>query len=392
MNDPRLVELAAWLRARLPALVEQIIATIRTEIELYRGPDLVPGEDLVRSVEHNLRYVTEALHDSRTPQDLTAPAETGRRRALQGAPLPEVLRAYRLGFTAVWDALAEHVRDNPELSNTLLATASSIWRLTDDYAMALTESYRATTTELLLAQQQRRSALVEALFTGAPGAEAGPWEIARLLGLAPDGDLVVVAAETTGMVEESLAHIESRLADRRIASAWRLTPALQTGVVCLRAGQHDELLTVLRAAARARTGVSPRYQSLTETPRALHLARVALAAIRAGRAEVSEFSSSPLAALVASDPDESNRAAYQVLGAVLELPEEDRAILLDTAQAWFDQAGSTERAAEVLYCHPNTVRYRLRRIHELTGRSLTEPSGIADLAAALQALRLRGGR
>jgi len=44
--------------------------------------------------------------------------------------------------------------------------------------------------------------------------------------------------------------------------------------------------------------------------------------------------------------------------------------------------------AEVLYCHPNTVRYRLRRLQELTGRSLSDPRGIAELAAAAYALRL----
>jgi DNA-binding PucR family transcriptional regulator len=113
--------------------------------------------------------------------------------------------------------------------------------------------------------------------------------------------------------------------------------------------------------------VSPVYTCLRETPRALHLARVALAAIRDGRAEVNVFSTGLFASLLAHDPDEAGRLARDVLGAVLELPADDRVTLLDTLQAWFDNAGSAERAAERLYCHPNTVRYRLRRLHELTG-------------------------
>jgi DNA-binding PucR family transcriptional regulator len=36
-------------------------------------------------------------------------------------------------------------------------------------------------------------------------------------------------------------------------------------------------------------------------------------------------------------------------------------------------------AAEVLFCHPNTVRHRLRRIEKLTGRSLTRPRDVAEL-------------
>jgi DNA-binding PucR family transcriptional regulator len=41
-----------------------------------------------------------------------------------------------------------------------------------------------------------------------------------------------------------------------------------------------------------------------------------------------------------------------------------------------------------IYCHPNTVRYRLRRLQEHTGRSLDDPKAVAELLAALDALRL----
>jgi DNA-binding PucR family transcriptional regulator len=41
-----------------------------------------------------------------------------------------------------------------------------------------------------------------------------------------------------------------------------------------------------------------------------------------------------------------------------------------------------------LFCHPNTVRYRLRRVEELTGRSVDAPRAAAELAVALQALRV----
>ncbi|CAM5258019.1 hypothetical protein SCANM63S_04400 [Streptomyces canarius] len=45
-------------------------------------------------------------------------------------------------------------------------------------------------------------------------------------------------------------------------------------------------------------------------------------------------------------------------------------------------------AAGRLFVHPNTVRNRLRRIEQLTGRSLSDPAVLADLGAALYALRL----
>jgi len=45
-------------------------------------------------------------------------------------------------------------------------------------------------------------------------------------------------------------------------------------------------------------------------------------------------------------------------------------------------------AGKRIYCHPNTVRYRLRRLQEHTGRSLDDPRTVAELLAALDALRL----
>ncbi|WP_439334070.1 helix-turn-helix domain-containing protein [Streptomyces griseofuscus] len=44
-------------------------------------------------------------------------------------------------------------------------------------------------------------------------------------------------------------------------------------------------------------------------------------------------------------------------------------------------------AARTLFVHPRTVRYRLGRVEELTGRSLSDPRATADTRAALLAVR-----
>jgi DNA-binding PucR family transcriptional regulator len=77
-----------------------------------------------------------------------------------------------------------------------------------------------------------------------------------------------------------------------------------------------------------------------------------------------------------------------VLGEVLTLPVEDREMLLSTVSAWFETAGSTAKAARRLFCHANTVRYRLNRLEALTGRALVDPRDVADIRAAIIALRL----
>ena len=44
-----------------------------------------------------------------------------------------------------------------------------------------------------------------------------------------------------------------------------------------------------------------------------------------------------------------------------------RGTLIETLSAYFDHGGSVEGTGRALFVHPNTVRYRLRQVGELTG-------------------------
>jgi DNA-binding PucR family transcriptional regulator len=89
--------------------------------------------------------------------------------------------------------------------------------------------------------------------------------------------------------------------------------------------------------------------------------------------------------LLAAAPQAALEASRAVLGGIGSLPEEDRQLLLATFDAWVEAKGSANDAAAVLFCHPNTVRYRLRRIEAETGRDLSAPADIAELVAAARA-------
>jgi hypothetical protein len=64
------------------------------------------------------------------------------------------------------------------------------------------------------------------------------------------------------------------------------------------------------------------------------------------------------------------------------------AALYDTACAYLERTPSLEATARALFIHPNTVRYRLRRIAEITGYSPTEPRGAYSLRVGLTLGRL----
>jgi DNA-binding PucR family transcriptional regulator len=61
-----------------------------------------------------------------------------------------------------------------------------------------------------------------------------------------------------------------------------------------------------------------------------------------------------------------------------------------TAAAFLDGGGSIEGAARALFVHPNTVRYRLRRIAETIGYDLGEPRHAQVVRLALVLGRVAG--
>ena len=62
--------------------------------------------------------------------------------------------------------------------------------------------------------------------------------------------------------------------------------------------------------------------------------------------------------------------------------------LLRTLSVYLEGVGGLEACARTLFVHPNTVRYRLRRVSELTGRTPTDPRDALVLRTALMAGRL----
>jgi hypothetical protein len=67
--------------------------------------------------------------------------------------------------------------------------------------------------------------------------------------------------------------------------------------------------------------------------------------------------------------------------------------LVETVESYLDHAGVLEACARSLFVHPNTVRYRLRRVADLTGARPSDARGsrLLHMAIALDRLRTTGG-
>jgi PucR C-terminal helix-turn-helix domain/GGDEF-like domain len=387
LRHPEIVGLGRSLFERRQEVVEGMVERIRTEIEFYRS-GAVSLDDLWASCDRNFEMILRPLINP-SPVDLRPPRETGRRRARQRAPLPEVMAAYRVGFRFVWETLvAEAQQRGRTSSGALVAAASALWVSHDEYTDAMAIAYRETLTADLRHDERERTAMVEALLDGDVSGGSSIWEVAELLRLPAGSAYAVVAAEVPDIAREALPGVEAKLGRKDIASAWKLRPEMQVGIAALKTpAKLDALVAVLQEMGPARVGVSPTYTALEQTATALRLARLALAASRPG--SVTRFDAAPVPVTVACAADVMPRVASAILGPLLEVRPDDRDILLETLEAWRDNGGSATAAGAKLFCHPNTVRHRLRRIETLTGRSLSDPPGIAELCLALEAVRSR---
>jgi sugar diacid utilization regulator len=267
-------------------------------------------------------------------------------------------------------------------------TEVHISRFAELIATALVAGHRDEQKRQLLAEGSQRSNLIDPLLEGRAFDYWGLQEVAGQLRLPIKGPFVVVATHVPTVGDEPLPEIESKLRSRDVFSAWRLQPDLQVGIVHVASTQKlDRVVALVSRMTTARVGVSAPFDDLRDTPRALHVARVMLQGPTDSTSSVAVFDGSILATAAVSAPEAMIKTVSAALDGFGELPDEDRNMLFETFRVWQDNDASVRGAAEVLICHPNTVRHRLRRIEKHTGRSLSRPRDVAELCLAFEVHR-----
>jgi len=255
-------------------------------------------------------------------------------------------------------------------------------------AAAVVAGYRDEQKRRLLAEVSQHANLIDALLEGRAFDDWSLREVAGSLRLPINGPFVVAAAHVPTGGDEPLREIESKLRSLDIFSAWQLLPDVQVGIVHVKSDRKlDAVIALMSRTTTARVGVSAVFGDLRDTPRALHVARMMLHGPTDSTSSVAVFDGSILATAAVSAP----QVMVQTVGAVLDcfgdLPDGDREMLFETFRVWQDTGASVGGAAEVLICHPNTVRHRLRRIEKRTGRSLARPRDVAELCLAFEVHR-----
>ncbi|RKT11752.1 purine catabolism regulatory family protein [Streptomyces sp. 1114.5] len=232
----------------------------------------------------------------------------------------------------------------------------------------------------------------------ASSAMAARYENAEAKSQAEEGSWLVLSAEGTGLPEGTVrAVLEEALG---VGTDRALVAGTGTGaVVVLPAPDNPvpadalrDLLAPLEAGlgseGRITLGVSAPASEAGGLRGALEEARHArrIAGSRVGRVCVAgpeELASHVL--LLAAVPDEVRRAfRSRLLDKVIAYDIEHQADLVRTLEAFLRSDGSWTRCAAQLHVHVNTLRYRIGRIEELTGRDLSRLEDRVDFYLALE--------
>jgi hypothetical protein len=361
---------------------------ITREVRLYGPTAAVPFDIVAAGCAANMRAIFGAIAAD-DDFNVTAATRLGIERARDGVPLSSVMEAYRVGFRRVWEAVAAEAATRPCMNGDALRTLTAkLLTAQDLFTNAMAAGYRQEQTRRIVGDETQRSVLIDALMHGRLFERCSLWEAADYLRLPSTGPFVVIAADIGRSAVDALPDIEVKLRSLDVSSALRRLPDVQVGIVHVNTDRHlAAVLPLVSRVAIARVGVSARFDDLRDTARGLRQARVTLR----GRAEpgspVSVFDGSILATAAVSAPEVMVELASPVMECFADLSDEEREILLETFQAWRDHDGSIRTVGEMLFCHPNTVRYRMHRIEQRTGRSLTRPYDVAELCLAFEVHR-----
>jgi sugar diacid utilization regulator len=385
-----------------------------------RGPAAAPGSDdwLVEvgrsaaaasgvSAEllgEFLPMLAQAAVHGRRPaaHDLDAVRELGRRAAEQGVGPGQTVELYLTAAWRLWQRLPLFLRSDD--SEKVRAAAAAVLRALDDAVAALVESHQSVRRRMIRHEEALRREFVDDLLRGDA-------DIARMMARAEPFGLDFSQPHQVGLVEhrgsggdaDGLAallerSVVDRFGDRDVLVATKddrvvvLVPAASP----LASRPSPDVAELLREQLRRvdagdawRVGVGRAFPGVYGVARSYEEAGEAL--LLAARLRLDADVVHARDVLVYRVLGRDQAAIVDLVRSVLTPLEQARGgpeVLLDTLQAYFDAAEVATDAARRLHVSVRTVTYRLARVAQLTGYSVSRPDERFALHTAVLGARL----
>lgn len=376
--------LAAVLRPELPGLAQTIEAEIRRSFPEYADVDSCEGSMGLRdAVLEILEAFVDRIADPGRGDDARVQKvceELGRHEAHQGRSLDTLLAAYRAGTQLAWRRVMALARRHRFSAAVMLVLADATFAYMDMLSDRSRRGYQDAMARFEGELEERRRRLLRLIL------ERPPVPRAAIAELAAEARWEVPEEVTMAALSGEAPEIRSALDEDLLVELGGPEPHL------LIPGPFtaERRAMLERATAQHLVAVGLTVP-LAEAADSLRWARQALSltcagVITDGRLVLCEDHLLTLWLLADTALiDELTMGLIEQAG----LSQGHR--LLETLGMWLESRGTAAEIADRLRVHPQTVRYRIRRIKEIMGDRLEDPDTRLALEVALRAMRLREG-
>lgn len=369
-------------------VLDELTAEITDEVH-HRIAEYGPGPDSVNLTSTRLvitqavRYFVDHVadpHASRAQLDETL-HRLGRGMAYEGRS-PEALRsAYHIGAGMAWKRLHALAARRGLPAGILGDLGEELFAFIDSLAEQSSQGYLEAQAQLTDAAHQWRGRVLELVLAGraaphgelAAHAAAGGWVV-------PESVALVAISPTPGVELPSVRMLHpSALGTLHADDPVVLLPAPLTDAM------RDEIAILFadhRVAIGCDVPLLDAASSLRWARRTLELARTGLIA----DAPVLDCRDHVGTLWVHAEPLLAEIVVGSTLAPLFAEPRNSRRILGMTLLHWIStQNPSAPAMAEVLGVHPQTVRYRLKRLRDIFGDRIDDPQTRLEMFFALRA-------
>ncbi len=293
-----------------------------------------------------------------------------------GRDLADLLSAYQTGAGVCWRHLSEIAVAAELPRDDLASLAAAVFSFVDTLTSCSARGYVREQAAAAGARERWRDELVTLLLS--PGADPAAVRAAaaRAAWTVPDEASVVLLEPDNPLGERMLARLDvDHLPIRRPGLFGAILPRPS------RAGLHTRLIQALRGTGT----VVGRAMPLPRLSASLPITQTAMELRRNGvLVDDPLFVDEHLDALIVHRDDTLLDALRdQALQPFTHCRIGSRERLTETLLAWLRHMGDRRAMAAELHVHPQTVSYRLTRLHELFGADLENPDVRARLLLAL---------
>jgi putative transposase len=353
-------------------VVGPTLLRVREDIAAYAA---VSDAAITGAAERNLRRAVRTLREGAVPEmeDIWEADTSIKERLRAGVPIEDVMAGFRVSISCIQDRLAELAAELQIDGSEVVRLTRLLWKLGDVFSAQAASSYRQYGVASDLAEQRRRDEVLLSMLAGPIAVEALGRGMA-VLGLDHQALYVPFAARRTDGAGS--ATLQRVVAERCRGQVCVMVPKEQQ-LVGLLSREPDPIDNVLLAVG-PKSEPAHAHEGFAIAERVLN----ATAAIEAG---VHSLDSLGWRLGVTADPGLAAFLRTRYLDP-LGSARGSASPIAAAVQAYLEHNRSIPRAAEAMHVHVNTLRYRLARFEELTGRSLSNTDTVIELSWALRSV------